>query len=161
MPRGVETTTKKPGFPGRGVETTTKKPGFPGTGTVTKRLQLSSASSASNSFACEEDLALYDEYLLSELMLANVKKNCQDGKDQAKKDLSQLWSALESIRDEVTSLEMANDEMKILCDYAKETSENNSKLKEATESIIKLKSEGKDVVRALENTRHTLPIEGT
>ena len=79
----------------------------------------------------------------------------------AKKDLSQLWSALESIRDEVTSLEMANDEMKILCDYAKETSENNSKLKEATESIIKLKSEVKDVVRALENTRHTLPIEGT
>ena len=30
MPRGVETTTKKSGFPGRGVETTTKKPGFPG-----------------------------------------------------------------------------------------------------------------------------------
>ena len=79
----------------------------------------------------------------------------------AKKDLSQLWSALESIRDEVTSLEMANDEMKILCDYAKETSANNSKLKEATESILKLKSEVKDVVRALENTRHTLPIEGT
>jgi len=152
-------TTKKSGFPGRGVETTTKKPGI--LGTVTKRSQLSSVSSASNSFACEDDLALYDEYLLSELMLANVKKNCQDGKDQAKKDLSQLWSALESIRDEVTSLEMANDEMKILCDYAKETSENNSKLKEATESIIKLKSEVKDVVRALENTRHTLPIEGT
>jgi len=152
-------TTKKSGFPGRGVETTTKKPGI--LGTVTKRSQLSSVSSASNSFACEDDLALYDEYLLSELMLANVKKNCQDGKDQAKKDLSQLWSALESIREEVTSLEMANDEMKILCDYAKETSENNSKLKEATESIIKLKSEVKDVVRALENTRHTLPIEGT
>lgn len=159
MPRGVETTTKKSVFPGRGVETTTKKPGF--LGTVTKRSQLSSVSSASNSFACEDDLALYDEYLLSELMLANIKKNCQDGRDQAKKDLSQLWSALESIRDEVTSLEMANDEMKILCDYAKETSENNSKLKEATESIIKLKSEVKDVVRALENTRHTLPIEGT
>ena len=55
---------------------------FQFSGTVTKRSQLSSVSSASNSFACEDDLALYDEYLLSELMLANVKKNCQDGKDQ-------------------------------------------------------------------------------
>jgi len=158
MPRGIQTTCKKPGFMPRDVETTSKKPGFPGT--VTKSLQMNSASS-SNSFLCEEDLELYDEYLLSELMLANVKKNCRDGRDQANKDLSQLWTSLESIRNEVTSIEMANDEMKILCDYYKQTSENCSKMKEATESIIKLKSEVKDVVQALENTRHTLPIEGT
>ena len=74
----------------------------------------------------------------------------------AKKDLSQLWSALESIREEVTSLEMANDEMKILCDYAKETSENNSKLKEATESIIKLKSEVKNCPRTNENSNQSV-----
>ena len=53
------------------------------TGTVTKRLQMNSGSST-DSFVCEEDLELYDEYLLSELMLANVKKNCQEGRDQGK-----------------------------------------------------------------------------
>merc|ERR1711862_296829 len=148
-----------PNMPRGGTETTTKKPAIPGT--VSKRLQISSGSSASNSFSCEEDQALYDEFLLSELMLANIKKNCQDGKEQAKNDLSQLWTALESIRNEVTTLQMDNDEMTILCDYYKETSEHNSKLKEATEEIIKLKSEVKNVVQALENTRHTLPIEGT
>ena len=30
MPRGVQTTCKKPGMMPRGVETTTKKAGFPG-----------------------------------------------------------------------------------------------------------------------------------
>ena len=79
----------------------------------------------------------------------------------ANKDLSQLWTALESISNEVETITMDNNEMKFLCDYYKETSENCSKLKEATETIIKLKSEVKDVLRALENTRHTLPIEGT
>ena len=43
----------------------------------------------------------------------------------AKKDLMALWTSLESIRDEVMSLEMANDEMKILCNYFKETTEEN------------------------------------
>jgi len=158
MPRGVQTTCKKPGMMPRGVETTTKKAGFPGT--VTIRLQMNSGSST-DSFVCEEDLELYDEYLLSELMLANVKKNCQEGRDQANKDLKQLWTSLESIGNEVMSLEMANDEMKILCDFYKGTSENCLKMKEATDTIIKLKSEAKDVLQALENTCHTLPIEGT
>ena len=72
-----------------------------------------------------------------------------------------LWTSLESIRDEVMSLEMANDEMKILCDYFKDTTEKNKKLTEATEAIKKLKAEAKDVLQALENTRHTLPVEGT
>ena len=73
-----------PNMPPRGIETTVKKSGLPGT--VTKRLLMtaSSSASASNSFSCEEDQALYDEYLLSELMLLNVRKNCQDGKDQGK-----------------------------------------------------------------------------
>ena len=70
---------------------------------VFKRLHWSNSTMSSNSSMSVEDgsQALYDEYLISCLTLHNVRKNCQEGKKQANKELLELWTALESIRNEV------------------------------------------------------------
>ena len=67
---------------------------------VTKRLQLSSTSSNTSGISGEEQ-ALYDEYLLSTLMMVNVKQNCTEAKNQAEKELCAMWNALTEISDQV------------------------------------------------------------
>jgi hypothetical protein len=63
-----------------------------------KRLQLFTASNTSIS---NDNEALYDEYLLSKLMASNVKQNCQAAKNQANKELVNMWTALEHLRGQV------------------------------------------------------------
>ena len=49
-------------------------------------------------------MALYDEYLLSKLMLLNVQQNCQAAKKAANKDVLNLLTAIEDIRQEVSTI---------------------------------------------------------
>ena len=67
---------------------------------VFKRLQ--SHSESNTSMADDEDLALYDEYLLSSLMLVNVQKNCKEAIKAANKELVDLCVASEQIRGQVS-----------------------------------------------------------
>ena len=50
----------------------------------------------------DEGMALYDEYLLSELMLLNVQQNCREAKKAANKDVLSMLTAIEDIRSEVS-----------------------------------------------------------
>ena len=47
-------------------------------------------------------MALYDEYLLSKLMLLNVQQNCREAKKAANKDVMNMLTAIEDIRSEVS-----------------------------------------------------------
>ena len=55
-------------------------------------------------------MALYDEYLLSKLMLLNVQQNCREAKKAANKDVLNMLTAIEDIRSEVSiyNLQMQN-----------------------------------------------------
>ena len=50
----------------------------------------------------DEGMALYDEYLLSKLMLLNVQQNCREAKKAANKDVLNMLTAIEDIRSEVS-----------------------------------------------------------
>ena len=55
----------------------------------------------------------------------------------------------------------ANDEMKTLCNFFQNTSEYIEKIQKITDTVKNLNSIAKEIYQAMENTRHTLPIEGT
>lgn len=130
-----------------------------------RRLQLSSVgsvgSTSNTSMMSDEDQSLYDDYLLSALMVHNVKKNCAEGKAEANRDLWALWSAIDGIEKEVSDLQLANAEMKILTKYQKETTEENEHLRKCTDTMKAIKPDLNRLVDALEQKRHHLVVEGT
>ena len=83
------------------------------------------------------------------------------GKKQAQRDLLSLWTSLDVIRIQVLAHQTANDEMKTLCNFFQNTSEYIEKIQKITDTVKNLNSIAKEIYQAMENTRHTLPIEGT
>ena len=91
----------------------------------------------SNSFFDQdESQALYDEYLLSTLMMVNVKENIKAAKKQANKEIKQLWTAVDSARAELLATQKANLEMETLLEFQKETIESNAKMREVIDVSI-------------------------
>lgn len=138
-----------------------RDPPMTATKSVFKRLQPSNTSSSSNTSMVEDEgMALYDEYLLSKLMLLNVQQNCREAKKAANKDVLNMLTAIEDIRSEVVAQEKANEELKVLRKFHKEASENQTNMKSAIENMKMLKKEATIVAEALENTMHQLPVHG-
>ena len=92
---------------------------------------VSNSSMNSNSlFESDESQDLYDEYLLSSLMLVNVKKNNELAKKQANKEIRQLWTAVDSARSELLATKKSNLEMKTLLEYQNDVTKSNSEMKQ-------------------------------
>merc|ERR1712029_565766 len=119
---------------------------------------LSNSSMSSNSFLeQDESQALYDEYLLSTLMMVNVKENA---KKQANKEVRQLWTSVDSMRTELLATQKSNLELKTLLHYQEEVSESNSQMKQVINAMKTVKIAAKEISNALEHTQHELPVEG-
>ena len=92
---------------------------------------LSNSSMSSNSFLePDESQVLYDEYLLSTLMMVNVKENVKHAKKQANKEVRQLWASVDSMRTELLATQKSNLELKELLKYQEEVSESNTQMKQ-------------------------------
>ena len=86
---------------------------------------------SSNSFLePDESQVLYDEYLLSTLMMVNVKENVKHAKKQANKEVRQLWASVDSMRTELLATQKSNLELKELLKYQGEVSESNAQMKQ-------------------------------
>ena len=122
---------------------------------------LSNSSMSSNSFLeQDESQALYDEYLLSTLMMVNVKENVKNAKKQANKEVRQLWTSVDSMRTELLATQKSNLELKTLLQYQEEVSESNSQMKQVINAMKTVKIAAKEISNALEHTQHELPVEG-
>ena len=121
-----------------------------------------SSMSSSNSFMePDESQALYDEYLLSTLTMVNVKKNNEEAKKQANKEIRQLWASVDSMRADLLATQKANLEWQTLLQYHEEVTNSNENMRQVIDAMKSVKIAAKEISDALEHTQHELPVEGT
>ncbi len=109
----------------------------------------------------EEDQSLYDEYLLAKLTEVNVRSNVEAAKESAKKELWTLWTAIDEVRREALATEVANEEMRLLCQFLKSTESSNEASKRVTKELKNLGLHLRAVIDALESKKHNLPVIGS
>lgn len=129
------------------------------------KLMLSSQSSSDSSRSEDSQAkaeydALYDEYLLSELILCNVKKNCHGAKQQMNKEVMDLWSGLERLRTQVLEKERLLLELKQLNQFATVAKTNNEHIDMLIEELPSLAKNVRALAGSLETTRNHLPVVG-
>ena len=82
-----------------------------------------SSNNSLNGDVDDKNMALYDEYLCTKLMLLNVKQNHKEAKKAANKDILDLWTGIEQVRSEIVAQEKANEELKVLAKFREEAGE--------------------------------------
>ncbi len=103
---------------------------------------------------------LYDDYLISELMLANVKANCEGAMKQGTQELLSMFSALESLRGQVLAEQKLNESIRHMNNFVKEARPCLKALSESTTAMVDVHDQVEQVANALVNTRHNLPVKG-
>ena len=104
---------------------------------------------------------LYDDYLVSELMLMNAKRNCDMTCDQINNEVLEMWSAMEMLRGEVLKLKEKNENnKKMLAFYEAATFESPNIENNIKKKLPDLCEQMKQLAEALEQSRHHLKILG-
>ena len=105
--------------------------------------------------------SLYDDYLISELMKMNAKRNCNITCEQINKEVKEMWTAVEALREEVMGLHDTNEANKKMLDfYDSAMSESSSVDLHIRKDLPEMSVDLEDLVRALEQTRHHLKVLG-
>ena len=105
--------------------------------------------------------SLYDDYLISELMKMNAKRNCNITCEQINKEVKEMWTAVEALRGEVMGLHDTNEANKKMLDfYDSAMSESSSVDLHIRKDLPEMSVDLEDLARALEQTRHHLKVLG-
>ena len=104
---------------------------------------------------------LYDDYLVSELMRMNAKRNCDITCDQINNEVLEMWSAMEMLRGEVLKLKGKNENNnKMLAFYEAATLESPNLENNIKKELPDICEQLKHLAKALEQSRHHLKILG-